>query len=619
MKSTIALLSFCLLFSGTFLFAQAPTVHAPAKDHLLEINAQWAKHIEAAPLESKSFQTDAERIQYHLEVVIKYLANNPPQGLSKEALSKREALLNQLEGYAKAQKFPKNIFHDKRQPYFVDHEGTHCAVAYLMKESGATALVQEVSRTYNFDYLLDMPKADLLNWGSENGFTLNELALIQPGYPPQTAYEPVGEGTNGPVYKMISNDLYGVVFTGDFTELDGNACQGIGLYKDDQLTCLADGIEGQINDIAFDYVTNQTQLIVAGALDYNGMTYPVAIYEDGAWIFIDIPDRPNAVGHLIDRYVPSSEGRFSIIISDGPNTDQTELWLLDSDDSWQQTASFNGIVMDVHRSQSKRFYAGHFTEMTSLDNGNSTTIPALNIIYIDDFELIWHGNTAEVSDTVRTIESYGSAVYFGGTCHQEAGPGAVCLTRFQGGTFQTILDRGYFTSTPTSYIDAILPKEENLIIGGAFEYIPFLGLYGFNLGLYNLTTNNADALGVLDGPVHCIASYKNEVYFGGAFTENMVIEQPLPFLAKIDEDPNSIWEQPNEDGLILFPNPAQTECTIDGMKAPFNYSIFDTTGKLVHAGIAQENTIPLGMIPTGLYIISVQSNKRKHDFKLVKQ
>ena len=45
-------------------------------------------------------------------------------------MEKRHDLLASLEEYAGQQVFPQNIYHAHRQPYFIDHKGTHCAVGH---------------------------------------------------------------------------------------------------------------------------------------------------------------------------------------------------------------------------------------------------------------------------------------------------------------------------------------------------------------------------------------------------------------------------------------------------------------------------------------------------------
>jgi hypothetical protein len=79
--------------------------------------------------------------------------------------------------------FPANRdFPGRRVPYFVDADGVHCAVAFLAAQSGERDLVDVVVEGYNNARVDEMPVEPLAAWATRNGFTVDELALIQPQY-----------------------------------------------------------------------------------------------------------------------------------------------------------------------------------------------------------------------------------------------------------------------------------------------------------------------------------------------------------------------------------------------------------------------------------------------------
>ncbi len=153
-----------------------------AYSHLMDVNKQWIHYKDQVPTNTKTFDSEKERIQFHLEQVINVLRSKSSLPLPQQTLENRTFLINQLEGYAKNGKFPTNSNHIERTPYFIDKEGVHCAVGYLIERSGSGALALEISKTYNYNYIADIKTEGILSWATQNGFSLKELAFIQPTY-----------------------------------------------------------------------------------------------------------------------------------------------------------------------------------------------------------------------------------------------------------------------------------------------------------------------------------------------------------------------------------------------------------------------------------------------------
>ena len=160
-------------------------------------------------------------ISVHLHEVVHTLRAETPADLSPDARRRRLGLLDALEGYAVAGDFPEHppgpaprrvvvpprafVGADTlRAPVFVDDEGTHCAVGFLMALD-APALVDRVVQTANDAWVPDLKVPGVREWAAQNGFTVEELAWIQPSYdlwagacpaegPP---YEPVAVSDEG--------------------------------------------------------------------------------------------------------------------------------------------------------------------------------------------------------------------------------------------------------------------------------------------------------------------------------------------------------------------------------------------------------------------------------------
>lgn len=132
---------------------------------------------------SDGIEADAHRIQAHLASVESDLRDKDTAELSPQQRSARAANLERLSSYRRAGLFPRNPdFIGERMPYFVDSDGRHCAVAYLVQQSGHQGLVEEIRTSQNNAKLLNMDSAALSEWVASSGLSAQELASIQPAY-----------------------------------------------------------------------------------------------------------------------------------------------------------------------------------------------------------------------------------------------------------------------------------------------------------------------------------------------------------------------------------------------------------------------------------------------------
>jgi hypothetical protein len=173
-----------LLFISVTFQLQAQTF-VTQYDQLVSVNQQWKyqpdvnpslKTTEAKPL------SEQQLVQLHLQEVEKLLRKREISHLSSQLKQQRQRLLDVLHGYIEVGVFPINNLQQERQPYFIDKYNTYCAVGYLMKMCGADKMARDIYNTQNFSYLFDIKHPQLLEWANGSGFTLAELALIQPSY-----------------------------------------------------------------------------------------------------------------------------------------------------------------------------------------------------------------------------------------------------------------------------------------------------------------------------------------------------------------------------------------------------------------------------------------------------
>lgn len=148
-------------------------------------------------IEKYGFAPDSDtdnnlRIRTHLEFVEAKLRKVNTENLSPTARRNRAELLDRLHDYWTANKFPSpSIQYEGRKPCFIDSEGTICAVGYLIEMASGRPVAEHINSKHQYEYLLEMNDPLIDNWASEHGFSLDELAQIQPGYPPGWGSYPI--------------------------------------------------------------------------------------------------------------------------------------------------------------------------------------------------------------------------------------------------------------------------------------------------------------------------------------------------------------------------------------------------------------------------------------------
>lgn len=178
MKRSVLLVT--LVFSA---FAPIAVGAESLYDQLCTFNFNWKKYADRAPEgASRTFASETEYIQTHLTSVLTILRTNPTEHLSAGQLASRQRLTALLDAYRMAGKFPINYYRRERIPVFIDEHNTHCAVGYLMAESGYGKLANRIAMTDNYVWVKDITDPEALKWQQSSGFTLEELKLIQGAY-----------------------------------------------------------------------------------------------------------------------------------------------------------------------------------------------------------------------------------------------------------------------------------------------------------------------------------------------------------------------------------------------------------------------------------------------------
>jgi hypothetical protein len=150
----------------------APAVRGASPAHVRARTARQVRRLEV------------RRIRRHFERALAVLRARDVRGLDEAARAARAGHIARLEAYALRGRFPKNRDFPRAQvPYFIDADGTRCAMAHLIDESGGKDLVLRVAASANHALVPELAgDAALVAWLQREGITLEEAALIQPAY-----------------------------------------------------------------------------------------------------------------------------------------------------------------------------------------------------------------------------------------------------------------------------------------------------------------------------------------------------------------------------------------------------------------------------------------------------
>ncbi len=126
---------------------------------------------------------ETTRIKAHLEYAEQLLRKKEVTHLSEAEKHNRKKSLDLLKEYCAGEIFPTNAkYKNERRPCFLDNEGRICAVGYLVQQTAGMDLVHSINNAFQYDKIFDMNHPGLQDWVAKSGFSLKEIATIQPTY-----------------------------------------------------------------------------------------------------------------------------------------------------------------------------------------------------------------------------------------------------------------------------------------------------------------------------------------------------------------------------------------------------------------------------------------------------
>ncbi len=580
---------------------------------LVSLNAEWAYHASAMPetFLDDQLNSDVDWIRQHLLLVHRDLKKAHVSHLSEEQRQNRERGLEELLSYAQAGEFPQNLTFSGRRPVFIDQRGVHCAVGYLIMKSGHSELSNRISRNMNYYYLKRMEDKELNDWVECSGFTLDELAWIQPGYFQPINYQPLKGGLNGPVNAIITDNNAGLFVGGSFDTAGQSAAGNIANYFSGfagfDWMGVGNGISGTVHDMIYYH----NELYVAGNIYMADSTFVnsgVVKWTGSKWEVIGDFYTGALVNYVRDlevyRDTLYAGGFFRAKMGVAPYFESVAKW--DGTQWVHAGADLTGVVHKMHVHNNKLVIGGDFWL--------NTGAPIKNICRLNgnQIEFMAQGLPLPVND----LETFNNELYVATDFTNGSMTDTLGLAVYRNGKWERIFDGTSTSKFATGGIKALaeVSSAGALVIGGDFKISALFGNFGKNMGVYR--NSHVSAFGAVDSTVRTLEVINNTLYLGGDFTSSGF--QPaapwLNHIAAVAITPNFGVEEVRAE-VNLYPNPAFKTITLEAGGANFtDVELFDLTGRNVKVKAmerAGKLEIDVSGLQPGTYILrAVDGNAR---------
>lgn len=610
LRATTALCVGVLLVPPVAFGQLAPHTNVPLLDHMREVNAEWRSFDGVLDNTPVAFHNDTERIAQHLRLVREHLASHTPEGLSASQATERATLLEALGTYADAGIFPQNYVLPYRNPIFIDPHGTACAVGQLMIESGHRALAERIDAAMETGYLAEIIADERFSnpvhdWASTHGFTPDELAWIQPGYPPNIPWATLGGGTNGDVRTLLTLANGDLLVAGAFTEAGGATRNRVAIWNGNSYMDLGGGLQGDVTCA----VQQGNSIHVGGSL-LNGMS-DLATWNGSTWSYSTVME--GKLPYITALHVHDGDLYAAGDVMGFAGIDHVVKRSING--SWEQLGSpFNGPVNALSSHAGDLVAGGGFLGPV----GPTDPLFAFVAIYNNGWVQLADGLDAPV----HALLDVDGTLYAGGAMYANVAP-TFGLARIApaADTWERLLP-GLVNYIPVDVgpteIRALAVHEGDLYFGGMFHYYEMM-VMGTNIARFTGQPDGFEILaGIMDGGVEALASHDGRLVMGGAFT------MPLSHVASVDfttgmDKPASV------PALTVMPNPTIDAATImvpPTLGANAAIRITDTAGRLVNAPAQHQGDrlrVDVSALAPGAYTIEVSGNGLVSTGRLVKQ
>lgn len=628
-------LLFILCFGyANLAMALVPEASTKLIDHLVEVNKEWLKQDLDIDILNRSirFENDEDRIQMHLQLVIQVLLSRSTEHLNAKQLANRTALLEELQCYQEGALFPKNYYHHDRQPYFIDDHNTACAVGHLALVSGATKLVGQIKAENNFAYIAELdPKYPALGqWAVANGFTMDELAWIQPAYPPEPLpFVTMGDGggVNGIVHTMYVEDESNLLYiAGDFDTIDGVTANSIIAWDGENWISIGNGVDGTIHALKY----YRDKLFIGGDFVLPGVegAQNLAFWDGESLQAMQIGDME---GVVMDMEVLSNKlyigGSFKKVNGEDKshlvfydNNEELKLYngsFFYSGGEWVEepgATEVNAPVYDLQLVGNFLLVGGDFT--LTAPNYQGTTVDDIDANYLaywDGFN--WVGALYGAHNPVRALNYINGNLFVG--CDIEMG--TVGFSILQSGLWLDDYSYSFASYGSTgNTIREIFPYNNGAFVIGAFNLLSINSL-GNHVAYFDEDLN-AFGYALFDNQVRAVTIYQDKLIFAGDFEQiGTEVFNNFAVLENVTST-SGVEERTKQVKVFNYANALNIQ--YENLDKAADLSLFTMQGQEVKsfrlAKGAAQLTEDLSTLPAGAYVYRISNSDFMQSGKLIK-
>jgi len=572
----------------------SPQQPATVFQHMVEVNTEW--NVQDPELRSDgtviSFKNEAERIAMHLHLVRERLAEKTGEGFTAHQLEERRTLLQELDRYADRGRFPQNHVLPFRNPIFIDPNGTACAVGQLMIASGAEDLAKRIDSEMETAYIREMHWPEIAAWASDNGFSGDELAWIQPGYPPAIPWVTLGGGTDGTqvdeLLRLSNGDL---VVAGQFFHAGNTVVQNVARWNGIEYEAMGALPEGYVN-AAIEF---GGEIYLGGS--FNSGLVDLLKWNNGTWeqsaVFSSKYAEVTALHqHQGDLYAAGSRSGFAGIDHSVERLDNG---------TWSPVGQgLNAPIKALETFDGALIAGGQFTDNFLSQDNTILHVARLN-------ENTWEQLGEGLNGSVYDLLVAGNDLYAGGDLVGEVAT-YFGLASFSGDALPWVPllpNLGNYFSSPLgglAYINKMLEHDGRIFLGG--EFFVYSGMtIGNNLAVFNGSVDDVEPYAAFSGPVSDL-----EILGTDQLVACGVIDG-LGNIATVDITTGIAGQGAPELGI--FPNPTADMVTVQLPSAVFSNAplrITDASGRSVSVPLERTgNTLRIDAraLSSGTYFIEV--------------
>ncbi len=587
---TLILFSFSLVTFGRL----APTAAKPLFQHLIEVNPEWTKHIQEGKdfKQLVQFKDEDQRIQRHLLEVCTLLEFNS-ESYSADLKSVRMDLIDQLRKYANAKQFPINTEDAVRLPYFIDVEGTACAVGYLMLENGFESQANWVHEKINKAYIREIPESWLQSWMDYSALSLDELALIQPSYPPSTIWENLNSNLEGTIYTMWPNGSE-MILAGDFT-LNGEAAS-IATFDGTNLIAWPEAINGVVKDL----ILYQDKLYACGA--FQGYQKDIAVWDNNTWTYSNAVSGKTSEAY--DLLVMNGELYCSTSYSGFAGYDY--FVMKKNGNFWETIGSFDEVVDCMYEFDGQLVVGGEFENL--LGEG----IVSMPFIAVMDEFMNWSSPAGGLNAPVYALAEFDGKLIAAGSVFDESNEPANFFRMLDVEGWSEANDSGFLQIDETYAVKDIHESNGRYFFSGNYSIDNF-GTFGADIVEVNFIDDGMGGYYIYPDPllgfaaqtIHKSLLWNGSLYIGGDFATGL--DGPSIFARTEIESAIEILKPLD---LLVYPNPSSNTVNVELPNEARNgsYHVLDITGRIVEEGslnVERMKTFEVSAFQAGNYIINL--------------